>query len=398
MVSSVATQPMHRLARLETGAVPPALVEYPVKPINSAERGYHSWATLAASRGTLPFTFPNWVATYLTHIEPGQRTQILLGTTSNGIVSALPLIRDRGRMCGLPVRRLRPPAAIAVPDRFDLTVAAGYADGAADGLLTHLQSRRDWDVLELVDLPDDGPGARLAMLAGQAGFSVGMRQSRATPYISLDGNLDRPGDTGSKFLANLRRRRRNLEKLGEVRLVRTENNDPDRFMRFLELEHSGWKGRNGTSILSNRADTDYHREIARLAAESGHLALYSLELNGEPIAMHFGLMIGNRYSVPKLAFAEHMHEYAPGHLLVWDILRDLTARGAREFDFLGNQMPWKREWTQRCRIQHRVHIFNRTLAGQAAYRLRYGVAPLARDAWLAAGARRRSLVTSGGSK
>jgi len=159
---------MRRLARLETGAVSPALVEYPVKPIDSAERGYLSWGALAASRGTLPFTFPSWIASYLTHIEPGQRTQVLVGTTADGIVSALPLIRDRGRMCGLPVRRLRPPAAIAVPDRFDLTVAAGYADGAADALLAHLQARRDWDVLELVDLPDDGPGARLAMLAGQA--------------------------------------------------------------------------------------------------------------------------------------------------------------------------------------------------------------------------------------
>jgi CelD/BcsL family acetyltransferase involved in cellulose biosynthesis len=95
--------------------------------------------------------------------------------------------------------------------------------------------------------------------------------------------------------------------------------------------------------------------------------------------MHFGLTIHTRYSVPKLAYAEDLHEFAPGHILVHAVLEDLLARGVDEFDFLGNQMDWKREWTPLVRQYQRVHIFNRTTCGIAAARMRYSLLPRVRQ-------------------
>jgi CelD/BcsL family acetyltransferase involved in cellulose biosynthesis len=185
--------------------------------------------------------------------------------------------------------------------------------------------------------------------------------------------------TGAKFRANLRRRKRNLEKIGPVELKRYADFDPAVFEQFLELEHGGWKGRNGTSILSDPKSVAYFRALALAAARHGYLAIYALECDGEPIAMHFGLTHGRRYMVPKLAFSELHHEYAPGHLLVQDVIRDCAARGFTEFDFLGNAMPWKMEWTDQIREYHRVHIFNRTTAGYLAWRSRYSLLTRAQE-------------------
>ena len=74
--------------------------------------------------------------------------------------------------------------------------------------------------------------------------------------------------TGSKFRANLRRRMRNLEKIGPVELKRYADFDSAVFEQFLELEHSGWKGRNGTSILSDPQSVAYFRAFALAAPET----------------------------------------------------------------------------------------------------------------------------------
>ena len=214
-------------------------------------------------------------------------------------------------------------------------------------------------------------------LAAAAGFHVGRRESRRSPFIPIASNgatLEAAiAATQTKFRANLRRRMRNLEKIGPVTLQRYTGFDSGVFEQFLDLEHSGWKGRNGTSIRSDESVTRYYRMLAQGAARGGHLAMYALESDGEPIAMHLGIVIGGRYMVPKLTYSELHHEFAPGHLLIQEVLRDCIARGLTEFDFLGDEMPWKMEWTDQIHTYHRVHIFNRTVAGRTAYLNRYHV-------------------------
>jgi CelD/BcsL family acetyltransferase involved in cellulose biosynthesis len=234
-------------------------------------------------------------------------------------------------------------------------------------------------VIELVDLPETGAGWRLMQLAEQAGYPVGSRISRRSPFVSIPAGETDPVAAlpvpTSKFRANLRRRMRNLEKIGPVELTRSTEFSAERFDQFLELEHGGWKGRNGTSIHSDPQDVGYYRALAQGAARNGNLAMYALECDGEPIAMHFGITDGRRYLVPKLTFSELHHEYAPGHLLIQEVIRDCAARGFTEFDFMGDVMPWKQEWTDQVRIYHRVHIFNRTVAGHIAQRSRYTAVP-----------------------
>jgi len=340
------------------------------------------WASLTRDHGTLPCVRPDWVAAYTDHFARKAELQVFEAKTATGLIGALPLIRERAKLCGVPVRRLRPACSLVSPDRTDIACVPGTETAAAGAIWSAIKAQSNWDVIELVDLPDWGPGAHLVELAAGEGYHTGSRLSRRTPYLLLDKPIDVIGDTNTEFRARVRQRLRKVRALGKLELRRYETIDSDAWLQFLQMEDSGWKGSGGTSILSTPAETAYFSQIARCAEVEGNLAIYSLELDGRPIAMHFGVHIGDYYSVPKAAYDESMREYGPGHLLIWFLLQDLQERGTREFDFLGNAMDWKTRWTKQMHIHNRVHIFNHTAAGLAAARLRYSILPPAHKSWL----------------
>ena len=359
----------------ESNLPPAASISIMTVPV--ATEAAMSWSQLAMIAGCAPFLRPEWIFPYLQTFEPRATLEIIAVHRHGEPIGVLPLIRERSWFYGVPVRLLRGPVQRSAPDPFDIACAAADADAVAGAVWQTLRARRDWDAIELVDLPETGAGWRLMQLAEAAGYRIGRRVSRCSPYISLPAGNPDPVATlpvpTSKFRANLRRRMRNLEKIGPVDLKRYPDFDSAAFEQFLELEHSGWKGRNGTSILSDSRSVAYYRSLAKAAAQNGYLAMYALECDGEPIAMHLGLTHGRRYMVPKLTYSELHHEYAPGHLLVQAVIQDCAARGFTEFDFLGNAMTWKMEWTDQIRGYHRVHIFNRTVGGSLAYRSRYSL-------------------------
>ena len=91
-----------------------------------------------------------------------------------------------------------------------------------------------------------------------------------------------------------------------------------------------------------------------------------------------GLTVGNRYLVPKLTYDETRHEFAPGHLLVQEVLRDCVARGLSEFDFLGVAAPWKMEWAPAVRTFHHSYVFARGMTGRSAHTVRFRLLPAGR--------------------
>ncbi len=337
------------------------------------------WRELANRVQAQPFLLPEWIGIYLSTFEPNARVTLYTVERAGVLVGVLPLIREKTEMYGIPVGRLRAPVAPKCPDRFDILCASDDSEEVAAALWAHIRTRSYWDVIELVDLPEGGPGWRMMQLAEESGQRTGRRLSRRTPFIPLPDHACDLAEiapaTSAKFRANLRRRRARLSDLGPVEVKRLSEMDDAMLQRFLELENSGWKGSKRTSILSITRMTNYYKALVAAAAANGYLAIYSLEAGGETIAMHLGVAMFGRYFVPKLSFDESRHEFGPGHLLVSEVINDCVARGYTEFDFLGDESAWKREWTDQFHIHYRVHIFSNSLSGRLAYRSRYTVIP-----------------------
>jgi CelD/BcsL family acetyltransferase involved in cellulose biosynthesis len=325
------------------------------------------WRTLCeGGPSNEPFFRPEWIAAWLRAFEPDAEIVLVTAYSGGRLQAVLPLLLRRTLFCGIPVRKLCAPANV-FSCRFDVVRAAGVeGDTAVAALWRALRGLREWDVIELPDVPNGGAAELLMDVASKDGYPTGQWPSIRSPYVRLEGVADSTAiPRNAQFRQNLRRRMRKANAQFGVSLTRIDGADPSALQQFYELESSGWKGRQGTDIAGWAATRIFHDEIARAAAEFGYWSLYLLKFGETAVAGHYGLTYGGRYYIPKVAYDENYAVHGPGHLIVSAVLQDCLDRGIAEFDFLGPWMEWKAEWTQEARAHSHCYIFRRGISGQA---------------------------------
>jgi len=220
-------------------------------------------------------------------------------------------------------------------------------------------------------VPAGGNAWHLYRAAEAAGFPVGAWESQRSPYLPLPSSYDKLLDAmSSSFRANLRRRRRRLEKLGSVTVERVTGGThlQERLEECFAIEQKGWKGIAGTAIRQDKRTHGFYTQLAHIAASQNYLSLFLLKLNGLPIAFHYGFTYSNTYYMPKLGYDEDFEGCSPGLVLLEEIMKDCISRGLEGCDFLGLDTPWKTDWSKRvCRHDwlfiYRDAVFGRALHG-----------------------------------
>jgi CelD/BcsL family acetyltransferase involved in cellulose biosynthesis len=342
-----------------------------------------AWDALAARAGLPgPFQRAGFFAVQAAWLaRPPRRLRLLLAHQDGSLEGALPLLAERRALAGVPARLLRS-LSDDHTQRFDLLAAD---PAAIDALWRHLAADPGWDALELRDLPDGSAGAALAERAARDGFPTGEWPSQRSPFLALPasaGALD--AALPARLRANLRRRARGLEaELGEVRLQRIGPGAPARAIDAaladgFDLEASGWKGRAGTAIARDPALAARYRALAHLFARSGELSLHFLAAGDRRVAFHFALESGGVYYLFKPGYDESLARFGPGQLLLHRVAGALCDRGAREIDFLGEDLPWKRAWTDRVRPHRFRYVFRPNRFGRALAAWKLSLAPALR--------------------
>lgn len=340
------------------------------------------WSRLCESdAAATPFMRPEWHSVYLETIEPNAIVVLVSGRRNGRLIAIMPFIEERVRMAGVPLTVLRQMGSNTSPSRVELIVDPAERGAAIFALWAALRESDRWDLIQIADIPQDGAFEQLVDLAETDGYLSAKRVTRRTPFINLpdaEGGLaEVMARVRGDFRRNTQRRLRKLKTLGNVQFSRIDTYDPEWLEAFYALEASGWKGEAGTAIAVCPQERAYHDALARAASAGGFFRMYRLDFDGQPIAMHYGLCMNGTYSIPKTAYDERFHEYAPGHLILQESIRDSIAEGLTELDFLGHEMTWKRSWTNDRRIHHRYYIFKPTLLGHTAHGLRFKVFPMA---------------------
>jgi len=286
---------------------------------------------------------------------------------------------QNNRIYGVPVRELSALANVH-SGRFDLL--AENPPEAARAFLDVLLEQSDWDVLRLIDVPQGGAAEALLEAAGSSGLRSGRWASMNSPYIDLPTSWSEMEQTLSRhFRANMRRRRRRLSDKGTISIDLCDVSDDGELAARLDegfqLEASGWKGRDGTAICQAPDTLGFYTALARQARSEGRLRLQFLRLDGKAIAFQYALQDGARYLLLKPTYDEAHGEVAPGHLLMEEVLQDCIARGLRQFDFLGPDMPWKSDWSKKGRPHDWLYLF-RGPRGHLVHGLKFRAAPMVR--------------------
>ena len=126
---------------------------------------------------------------------------------------------------------------------------------------------------------------------------------------------------------------------------------------FLQLEASGWKGRESSAMASNESERSYFKSIATEAFRRGRLVMLALRLDGRPVAYKCDFLAGSGSFTFKIAFDENYSRYSPGLLLEIENLRRLHTQPQIEWvDSCADPLNFmfNRLWSARRTIQNLI--------------------------------------------
>lgn len=111
-----------------------------------------------------------------------------------------------------------------------------------------------------------------------------------------------------------RRHLRGLQQLGNVhwRAVRGAEITEGVMNQFLQLEHMGWKGAKGTSLLSNKNHTAFFNEMLQGFKQEDKVVITELMLEKEVIASSVELISGKNGFGFKMGWNPSFARYSPG--------------------------------------------------------------------------------------
>ncbi|HEY2117407.1 MAG TPA: GNAT family N-acetyltransferase [Candidatus Angelobacter sp.] len=334
------------------------------------------------------FYHPEWAQAYLQAFDPKADVVMISAWVGDRLRGILPLVRRRAFVSGFPIVTLTIPANVHSL-RASLTVCRG-AEGEAtlQALWQAAKNLPRWDLIDVANVVEGNGLDRLVALAAADGYRTARKRTSQTLYLPIEASAaaSKPeksaaqppwlAETRPKFRSHLRRARRQLEEQGTLELKHHSAAGPEALEKFYALESSGWKGAEGTAIQCDARTRQFYDSVAQAAARDGYLSLDFLELNGKPIAGHFGFNLRGRYFLAKAGYDEAFRRHGPGQLLVNEILGQTPQRGLHEFDFVGPATWDESRWASARRTNYRVFIFRKNLYGALLHAVRIS----ARDA------------------
>jgi CelD/BcsL family acetyltransferase involved in cellulose biosynthesis len=186
--------------------------------------------------------------------------------------------------------------------------------------------------------------------AADAGYRVLERVLERSPYVVVEGTWD---DYMQQRLSRnrrgqLRRYRRRLEREGRLEFEIEERSErmEELLEEFFRIEASGWKGANGTAILSHPETRRFYREVATWAAARGWLRVAFLRLDGSPLAAQYLVEADDVLYMLKGGYAPQFESFSPGMVLLESLLVHAFSVGVKRLALLGGDEQYKLTFTK----------------------------------------------------
>jgi CelD/BcsL family acetyltransferase involved in cellulose biosynthesis len=297
-----------------------------------------AWRELALAAGN-PFATQEWLAAWL-ETHPEERP--VLGVArdgNNAVCGVLGLVRTRR----LGARALTAPGG---SDYMDPPVRLGAELELAEAWGHALAQIKDsWDVVALDRvIAGSAWGARVAVgMRGSGARLVSLEEKAILPSVDLSHGYDAwLAGRSRNFRSQVGRRRRRLER--EHRTVFRRTVDPATLGHDLDilfdLHRRRWRARGGSGALPAHL-RPFHEAFARRALGQGWLRLWTLELDGAPVASWYGWRCGGSYCYYQSGFDPDYQAGAPGTVMLAHTIEQAAREGATVYDMLWGAEEYK---------------------------------------------------------
>lgn len=214
-----------------------------------------------------------------------------------------------------------------------------------------------WHSADLDRLRPSSPVLRVEPSPGLSVFSC---QEGVCPELRLTGSTVEEFVPRKRTRANLRNRLRRARNSGSVEFVTANEQSCESLMNEFERLHSKrWTAAGG--MFSDRNMTRFLKLAARALLSACMLRLNAMRLNGKTIAASLGMVHGRRAYLYNFGFDPAHAVIAPATQLIAFGMEQAAREGARVFDFLQGNEPYKfQTWGAEPRYTYRVRYFPAT--------------------------------------
>lgn len=332
------------------------------------------------------FHLADWYRCYLNALEDDPDTVLFsvvyIGENPEAI---FPLKVSLRRIFGLKMRALQLPSHPHMCLNDFIVARPGLVRSYIPIVLNHLKEIDgvSWDYIYLPRVLEESSAAKA--LAEQANALRVQRPCGQCDYLVV-----RPYDLmfqgfTTTFRNNIRRARKRAESLGKIRYTSAhERPDIDRaYEVFLDIEASGWKGREGARTAINLDDKlkSFYRLLMERFAETGRCAIHIMWHEDKPIAVEFSLITDDTLYTIKIGYDEQYASCSPGHLLREYLMKYCEQKGEIKFNNLITDVSWHSQWKPKSYNVFHYYICRRTMRGWIVYLYQEAIVKI-RPIWL----------------
>jgi CelD/BcsL family acetyltransferase involved in cellulose biosynthesis len=205
-------------------------------------------------------------------------------------------------------------------------------------------------------------------------FNKGFMLTRATsPSLSLrlpNSYNQLLAERSAKFRNDLKRKLTRAKAMGSygVEFIDPSPNELSRLLQILfEVEGSGWKGANSSSLKSKPFLGKFFKHYSLLAAKKGLLRLALLRIDNQVAAIQLSIEYFKRLWVLKIGYDEAYSNISPGYLLTAETIRNAIERQLDRYEFLGVAEPWQERWGSERRSYYLIMVYPASVRGALSF-------------------------------
>jgi CelD/BcsL family acetyltransferase involved in cellulose biosynthesis len=315
------------------------------------------WDGLLPEADATFFQSWEWQRTWWRHFGRGR---LYLWTWRRGerLLALAPLMIRKH--FGLPLRELVF-CGTGISDYLNIVSRAEDATPAAERLLADLA--RDQAMWDLVDLQQLREGLPLLVAQAPGRLRSAVYPQEPCPFVSLPDTWEGYAATlGKKLRSNIGYYERLMARTFTMELELTRDGTLEETMAALfHLHQRRWRGRGLPGAFAGGRIQAFHRDVAARLAERGWLRLHALRLDGRTRAVLYCFSFMGRGYYYQGGFEPSLARYSPGTVLTARAIQDAIRDGAREFDFLRGDEPYKYLWKATDRWNQRFVMWKPAL-------------------------------------
>ena len=292
------------------------------------------------------FQTPEWLAAWWQAFARNKDLLGLVFTDAAGhALGIAPLYREQNSFLGRTLTTLRMVGAgSGDSDALDFITSPGTEGVCAEAFVAWLDKQKDWDVCALETLPQNSLVAkRIGARLQEAEWSV---DTTFTPNFVVDLPAAWPQYLDSlepSFRPLLTRYPRRLQSRYNVRFIRCEcmQDLKDHLGILFRLHQMRWTGRGEPGAFASTDRRDFYFSMAAAFLRRGWLEFWLLELDGEIVGAQFCFRYNDTVALLQEGFHSKYAAEKIGYALRAQLLEEMIRSGAKKYDFLGGDDPYK---------------------------------------------------------